>query len=107
MHSGHELFGGLSLGAKHVFQRRHPLLKAEHGGFGFFGALHGGFSFGAGAAQGQVFGFQGLNLGLKDVAALVDVIADAGKAGMDIGAESALEPYTRWRRADVAARPEP
>lgn len=48
-------------------------------------------------------GGQGLNLGLKDVAALVDVIADAGKAGLDIGAESALEPYTRWRRADVAA----
>ena len=48
-------------------------------------------------------GGQGLNLGLKDVAALVDVIAAAGKAGLDIGAASALEPYTRWRRADVAA----
>lgn len=45
---------------------------------------------------------QGLNLGLKDVAALVDVIVAAGKAGLDIGAASALEPYTRWRRADVA-----
>lgn len=48
-------------------------------------------------------GGQGLNLGLKDVAALVDVIATAGRAGLDIGAASALEPYTRWRRADVAA----
>jgi 2-octaprenyl-6-methoxyphenol hydroxylase len=48
-------------------------------------------------------GGQGLNLGLKDVAALVDVIVEAGRAGLDIGAESALEPYTRWRRADVAA----
>jgi 2-octaprenyl-6-methoxyphenol hydroxylase len=48
-------------------------------------------------------GGQGLNLGLKDVAALVDVITTAGKAGLDIGAASALEPYTRWRRADVAA----
>ena len=48
-------------------------------------------------------GGQGLNLGLKDIAALVDVIAVAGKAGLDIGAASALEPYTRWRRADVAA----
>ncbi len=46
---------------------------------------------------------QGLNLGLKDVAALVDVIAAAGRAGLDIGAASALEPYTRWRRADVTA----
>ncbi|MFT3722655.1 MAG: FAD-dependent monooxygenase [Hyphomonadaceae bacterium] len=48
-------------------------------------------------------GGQGLNLGLKDVAALVDVITTAGRAGLDIGAASALEPYTRWRRADVAA----
>lgn len=48
-------------------------------------------------------GGQGLNLGLKDVAALVDVIVTAGRAGLDIGAASALEPYTRWRRADVAA----
>lgn len=46
---------------------------------------------------------QGLNLGLKDVAALVDVIATAGKAGLDIGAASALEPYTRWRRSDVVS----
>ena len=46
---------------------------------------------------------QGLNLGLKDVAALVDVIGEAGHAGLDIGAGSALAPYTAWRRADVAA----
>lgn len=46
---------------------------------------------------------QGLNLGLKDVAALVDVIAEAERVGLDIGAESALAPYSAWRRADVAA----
>lgn len=46
---------------------------------------------------------QGLNLGLKDVAALVDVITEAGHAGLDIGSASALAPYTAWRRADVAA----
>ncbi len=46
---------------------------------------------------------QGLNLGLKDVAALVDVIAEAGRVGLDIGAASALAAYTTWRRADVAA----
>lgn len=46
---------------------------------------------------------QGLNLGLKDVAALVDVIAEAARAGLDIGAASALQPYTAWRRADVVA----
>ena len=39
---------------------------------------------------------------IDNVAALVDVIVTAGKAGLDIGAASALEPYTRWRRADVA-----
>jgi len=46
---------------------------------------------------------QGLNLGLKDVAALVDVICEAARAGLDIGAEGALAPYTRWRRSDVVA----
>ncbi|MEZ5938700.1 MAG: FAD-dependent monooxygenase [Hyphomonadaceae bacterium] len=46
---------------------------------------------------------QGLNLGLKDVAALVDVICEAAYVGLDIGSEAALAPYTRWRRADVIA----
>lgn len=46
---------------------------------------------------------QGLNLGLKDAAALVDVIVEAAHAGLDIGAASALAPYTTWRRADVVA----
>ena len=46
---------------------------------------------------------QGLNLGLKDAAALVDVILEAGRAGLDIGAASALAPYSLWRRADVVA----
>lgn len=46
---------------------------------------------------------QGLNLGLKDVAALADVIAEAQRVGLDIGSASALAPYTNWRRADVAA----
>lgn len=46
---------------------------------------------------------QGLNLGLKDVAALVDVVVEAARAGLDIGAASALAPYTTWRRADVVA----
>jgi len=46
---------------------------------------------------------QGLNLGLKDIAALVDVIQQASRAGLDIGAVGALAPYTRWRRGDVVA----
>jgi 2-octaprenyl-6-methoxyphenol hydroxylase len=47
-------------------------------------------------------GGQGLNLGLKDVAALADVVAEAGRAGLDIGAEGSLAAYTSWRRTDVA-----
>lgn len=43
---------------------------------------------------------QGLNLGLKDVAALVDVIEDARDVGLDIGAASTLERYQEWRRFD-------
>lgn len=46
---------------------------------------------------------QGLNLGLKDVAALVDVIGEAARVGLDIGSEAALAPYTQWRRTDVVA----
>lgn len=40
---------------------------------------------------------QGFNLGLRDVAALADCIADA--AG-DVGADSVLSRYGDWRRAD-------
>jgi 2-octaprenyl-6-methoxyphenol hydroxylase len=43
---------------------------------------------------------QGLNLGLKDVAALAEVIVDTHKLGLDIGASVALERYERWRRFD-------
>jgi 2-octaprenyl-6-methoxyphenol hydroxylase len=48
-------------------------------------------------------GGQGLNLGLKDAAALVDVVTDAARVGLDIGAEASLAPYSLWRRADVTA----
>jgi 2-octaprenyl-6-methoxyphenol hydroxylase len=43
---------------------------------------------------------QGLNLGLKDAAALADVLADAAKLGLDIGALDVLQRYERWRRFD-------
>jgi 2-octaprenyl-6-methoxyphenol hydroxylase len=43
---------------------------------------------------------QGLNLGLRDVAALVEVIADAARLGLDVGAITTLERYERWRRSD-------
>lgn len=43
---------------------------------------------------------QGLNLGLKDCAALAECIADAVGVGLDPGDVSALERYQRWRRFD-------
>ncbi len=43
---------------------------------------------------------QGLNLGLKDCAALAECIADAVSVGLDPGDVSALERYQRWRRFD-------
>ncbi len=46
---------------------------------------------------------QGLNMGLKDVAALAEVIVDAARLGMDIGQADVLERYQRWRRFDTMA----
>ena len=43
---------------------------------------------------------QGLNLGLRDVGALVDVLLDATKLGQDIGALDVLKRYEQWRRFD-------
>jgi 2-octaprenyl-6-methoxyphenol hydroxylase len=45
---------------------------------------------------------QGLNLGLRDVAALAEVVADAARLGLDIGSLATLERYERWRRLDSA-----
>jgi 2-octaprenyl-6-methoxyphenol hydroxylase len=46
---------------------------------------------------------QGLNLGLRDVAALAEVVALAARRGEDIGAADVLERYQRWRRFDATA----
>ena len=46
---------------------------------------------------------QGLNMGLRDVAALAEVIVDAARLGMDIGRADVLERYQRWRRFDTMA----
>lgn len=45
---------------------------------------------------------QGLNSGLKDVAALAEVLALAKRRGEDIGRVDVLERYEQWRRFDVA-----
>jgi 2-octaprenyl-6-methoxyphenol hydroxylase len=43
----------------------------------------------------------GLNLGLRDVAALAECIADAVALGGDPGSDSVLQDYERWRRFDT------
>jgi 2-octaprenyl-6-methoxyphenol hydroxylase len=46
---------------------------------------------------------QGLNLGLRDVAALAEVLILARRRGEEPGAPAALEEYQRWRRFDATA----
>ncbi len=46
---------------------------------------------------------QGLNMGLKDVAALAEVVVDAARLGIDIGQADVLDRYQRWRRFDTMA----
>jgi 2-octaprenyl-6-methoxyphenol hydroxylase len=49
-------------------------------------------------------GAQGLNLGLRDVEAIVACAAEARAEGRDIGAEGTLTAYERARRADIMLR---
>ena len=46
---------------------------------------------------------QGLNMGLKDVASLAEVLVDAARLGLDPGSPAVLERYQRWRRFDTMA----
>ena len=46
---------------------------------------------------------QGLNLGLRDVAALAEVVTEAAQRGEDIGTRAVLARYERWRRFDTTA----
>ena len=46
---------------------------------------------------------QGLNLGLKDIATLTEVLAIAQRRGEDIGTKPVLERYQQWRRFDTSA----
>lgn len=43
---------------------------------------------------------QGLNMGLRDVAVLAEVLVDARRLGLDIGSPDVLAHYERWRRFD-------
>ena len=46
---------------------------------------------------------QGLNMGLRDVAALAEAIVDAARLGLDPGGASVLDRYQRWRRFDTVS----
>ena len=43
----------------------------------------------------------GLNLGLRDAAALAECVADAVALGLDPGGDNVLQHYERWRRFDT------
>lgn len=45
----------------------------------------------------------GFNLGLRDVAALAECVADAAGLGLDVGSAAALDRYAQWRRFDTVA----
>ncbi len=44
---------------------------------------------------------QGLNMGLRDVAALAEVVVDAHRLGLDVGGPQVLARFQRWRRFDT------
>jgi 2-octaprenyl-6-methoxyphenol hydroxylase len=46
---------------------------------------------------------QGLNMGLKDIAALAEAVVDAARLGLDPGGAGVLDHYQRWRRFDTMA----
>jgi 2-octaprenyl-6-methoxyphenol hydroxylase len=45
-------------------------------------------------------GGPGLNLGIRDAAALAQVLAAAHREGRDIGSLSVLKKYERWRKLE-------
>ena len=44
---------------------------------------------------------QGLNLGLRDVGALVEVLDEALRLGLDLGDAQVLKKYEEWRALDA------
>lgn len=47
---------------------------------------------------------QGLNLSLRDVAALAETVVDHARLGLDIGSETLLKTYEKRRRIDIHTR---
>jgi 2-octaprenyl-6-methoxyphenol hydroxylase len=63
--------------------------------------VKGRFALAGDAAHGiHPIAGQGLNLGLKDAAALADVVLEAASLGLDPGGPDVLSRYERWRRFD-------
>ncbi len=46
---------------------------------------------------------QGLNLGIRDLAALAEAVVDVRRLGLDIGQPDALRRYAAWRQLDTVA----
>ncbi|MGL6042639.1 MAG: FAD-dependent monooxygenase [Sandaracinobacteroides sp.] len=46
---------------------------------------------------------QGLNMGLRDVAALAEVLSTSARLGLDLGHPDVARRYERWRRSDNSA----
>ncbi len=44
---------------------------------------------------------QGFNLGVRDVATLIEVLFEADRCGLDLGSGEVLMRYDRWRRGDA------
>ncbi|AXC48869.1 2-octaprenyl-6-methoxyphenyl hydroxylase [Paracoccus suum] len=74
---------GLTLAERYVAPRRALIGDAAHGVHPIAG--------------------QGLNLGLRDVGALAEVLVEAARRGEDIGSEAVLARYQGWRRFDSTA----
>jgi 2-octaprenyl-6-methoxyphenol hydroxylase len=91
---------GNHLGATHVVGPRWSYPLKFHLARGY---VRDRFALAGDAAHGvHPIAGQGLNLGLKDVAALAEVVLDAARLGLDIGAVDVLKRYERWRRFDSA-----
>ena len=99
---------GLSDALTRVAERQLGAVHARHGAAVYPLALHHAERYHADrlilvgdAAHGiHPIAGQGLNMGLRDVAALAQVMVDAARTGIDLGAVGA--DYERWRRLDNA-----
>jgi 2-octaprenyl-6-methoxyphenol hydroxylase len=114
--SAHQLVGMTDVDlAAEVERRAHSLLGSMSvlPGRGVFPlAIETAASFASGriALVGEAahvvppIGAQGLNLGLRDGAAIAEIVADARRQALDVGSDAVLARYDRERRADVLSR---